>query len=89
MLTESQKEWGWKVTPLYALTSIQASRDDEVERIIAWLRSLAGEFVTPPILAFFGDPFKRDGQLLCVEIADAIERGDYRTQGEVNEDGKF
>ena len=57
----------------------------EREAIVAWLRSLAGEFVTPPILAFFGDPWKRDGQLLCCELADAIERGDHQTK-EVSDD---
>lgn len=45
-------------------------------RLVEWLRSLAGQFVTPPILAFFGDPAGRDGQLLCCELADAIERGE-------------
>lgn len=49
----------------------------EREAVVAWLRDLAGQFCTPPILAFWGDPFKRDGQLLCAELADAIERGDH------------
>jgi hypothetical protein len=52
---------------------------DERGAVVSWLRHLAGEFVTPGILAFFGDPFKRDGQLLCVELADVIERGDHLT----------
>jgi hypothetical protein len=47
-------------------------------RIVAWLEALAGEFCTPPILAFFGDPWKRDGQLLCIQLAEAIKAGDHR-----------
>jgi len=55
---------------------IVASAGDKAA-VIDWLRHLAGEFVTPPILAFFGDPFARDGQQLCIALADAIERGDH------------
>lgn len=53
--------------------------------VIDWLRHLAGEFVTPPILAFFGDPSARDGQQLCIALADAIECGEHlRRKGSVN-----
>jgi hypothetical protein len=55
----------------------EGSTMTEREAVVAWLRSLAGQFVTPPILAFFGDPWKRDGQLLCCELAAAIEAGDH------------
>ncbi|MGA1853078.1 hypothetical protein VH570_19780 [Sphingobium sp. HT1-2] len=57
-------------------SEIVASAGDKAA-VIDWLRHLAGEFVTPPILAFFGDPFARDGQQLCIVLADAIERGDH------------
>lgn len=48
------------------------------EKIVAWLRSLANADLTPSILAFFGDPWGDDGQRLCGELADAIERGEAR-----------
>jgi hypothetical protein len=50
---------------------------DNTDAVVAWLRHLSGLFVTPDILCFFGDPYKRDGQILCSELADAIERGDH------------
>jgi len=50
-------------------------RADERAKVVAWLRSLADATLTPPILAFFGDPFGDDGQHLCAELADAIEAG--------------
>ncbi|AGH48728.1 hypothetical protein G432_05005 [Sphingomonas sp. MM-1] len=50
---------------------------NERDAVVAWLRRLASQSRTPEILAFWGDPFKRDGQLLCVELADAIERGEH------------
>lgn len=52
-------------------------------QVVDWLRNLAGEFVTPPILAFIGDPWARDGQQLCIVLADAIERGDHLKHQEV------
>lgn len=54
-----------------------SSSEIEREAVVRWLRHLAGQFVTPSILAFFGDPAGRDGQLLCSDLADAIERGDH------------
>lgn len=56
-----------------AEAGIEAERD----AVAAWLRRLASQSRTPEILAFWGDPFKRDGQLLCGELADAIERGEH------------
>lgn len=50
----------------------------EREAVVAWLRGLAGQFITPPILSGFSDMPGRDPQLLCCELADAIERGDHR-----------
>lgn len=50
----------------------------EREAIVRWLRHLAGQFVTPSILAFYGDPAGRDGQLLCINLADAIEHLEHR-----------
>jgi hypothetical protein len=51
--------------------------DAERARIVAWLRTLATAQLTPSILAFFGDPWGDDGQRLCGELADAIERLDH------------
>jgi len=63
-----------------AVAAIKAMPDrqsSDRERIVAWLRYLAGVFVTPSVLASFGDTAGRDSQLLCLELADAIERGDH------------
>lgn len=54
----------------------------EIERleraiVVAWLRALAAQRPTPSILAFFGDPLAREGQLLCGKLADAIAAGDH------------
>ncbi len=66
-------------TPEIAAEFVASAGDKAA--VIDWLRRLAGEFVTPPILAFIGDPFARDGQQLCVALADAIERGDHLGSG--------
>jgi len=65
-------------THRFALKAIAATRLAEREAVAAWLRSLAGSFITPPILCFIGDPFSRDSQILCADLADAIDRGEHR-----------
>lgn len=50
-------------------------------RIIVWLRAIADEFPTHPLLTFIGDPFTDDSQRLAHHLADAIERGHHVSNG--------
>ena len=50
--------------------------------IVAWLREIAAQFPTHPMLCFVGDAFGDDGNRLCAELADAIEAGEYRSKSD-------
>ena len=54
-----------------------AHREAEAARIVAWLRDMSKAAITPDLCCFVGDAFGDDGQWMCGNLADAIERDDY------------
>ena len=54
-----------------------AHREAEAARIVAWLLDMSKATITPDLCCFVGDAFGDDGQWMCGNLADAIERGEY------------
>lgn len=66
--------WG----DLTRLVGALADQSGERAAIVAWLREAVRAYPTHPLIAFVGDPFSQDAEIMCERIAEAINAEMHR-----------